>query len=90
MYLKSPFPPVPPLPPTNYHNVVFQRPGQESIPDHIMQIDAVTGQKRTRAEFIERIYDGATALGASREAGGLGLTPNDMVGILSDNCLVSL
>ena len=55
-----------------------------------MHIDAVTGQKRTRSEFLERMYDGATALGAGRNIGGQGFTSNDMIGIMSDNCLVSV
>jgi hypothetical protein len=80
---------LPPFPPTNYHNLLFRGPDQENIRDHVMYIDAVTGQKRTRSEFVERVYDGATAIGAPKEAGGLAFTPNDMIGILSDNCLVS-
>ena len=90
MYLCSAFPPVPPIPPTNYHNLIFHRPDQANIRDHVMQIDGITGQRRNRYEFIERVYDGATALGAPKEAGGLGFTSNDVIGIMSDNCLVSI
>jgi len=90
MYLRSAYPPVSPIPPTNYHNLLFRGPGQANITDHVMQIDGVTGQKRNRYEFIERVHDGATALGASKEFGGLGLTSNHMIGIMSDNCLVSI
>lgn len=89
MYLQNPYPPVPTLPVTNYHNVLFRAPERSNIPDHVMHIDALTGQKRTRLEFIERMYDGATALGAAKNAGGLGLSSNNIIGIMSDNCLVS-
>lgn len=53
-----------------------------------MYIDAITGQQRTRYEFVDRMYDIATALGADKSKGGLGLGKDHMVGILSDNCLV--
>ena len=86
MYLRSPFPPVSPLLPTNFHNLLFS---QKAAADYVIHIDAITGQKRTHSEFLTRVHDAATALSAPTEAGGLGFTPNDMVGILSDNCLVS-
>jgi hypothetical protein len=88
MYLRSMYPPIPSLPPTNYHNLVFRMPEQQAFADHVIHIDAVTGKQRTRYEFIERVYDAATAIGADRSFGGLGLGQDHMVGILSDNCLV--
>ena len=90
MYLRSPYPPLPVLPHTNYHNFLFRGSQQADIPEHVMHIDGITGQKRTRSEFVDRMYDGATALGAEKNAGGLGFSSRDMIGILSDNCLVSI
>jgi len=81
---------MPPVTPTNYHNVVFRGPEVVNMPDYVMYIDGITGQTRTRYEILERVYDGATALGAPKEAGGLGFTSNDIVAIMSDNCLVSM
>jgi len=90
MHLRSPYPPLPAVPATNYHNILFRGSEQLSFPDYVIHIDAATGQKRTRSEFIERMYDGATALGAEKNVGGLGFTSSSMVGIMSDNCLVSV
>lgn len=90
MYLRSPYPPLPELPLTNYHNVLFAGTQQSDTPDYVLHIDGITGETRTRSEFLERLYDGATALGAAKSVGGLGFTSNDVVGILSDNCLVRI
>lgn len=91
MYLKSMYPTPPPPPEVNVHNVLFHRPEQASWPDYTLHIDSVTGRKRTFSEFLERVYDGATALGAPVSQGGLGLRGEDgeIVGILSENSLVS-
>lgn len=51
-----------------------------------MFVDGLTGFKRTRYEFIERVELAGAALTTSR--GGLGLKPTDMVAVLSENCLV--
>ncbi|KAF8523326.1 hypothetical protein BU17DRAFT_74985 [Hysterangium stoloniferum] len=88
MYLQSLYPPLPHLPPTNFHNLLFCTPEQRAFPDYVMYIDAITGRERKRSEFVERLYDAATGLGAERSKGGLGLGNKDMVGILSDNCMV--
>jgi len=87
MYLQSLYPPLPYISPTNYHNLLFCTPEQRALPDHVMYIDAMTGRERKRSEFVERLYDVATALGAKRSKGGLGLGNKDMVAILSDNCM---
>ena len=84
------YPPMPDVPATNYHTFLFGVPLQSDMPDHVMHIDGLTGQKRTRSEFLERMYDGATALGSRKITGGLGFSSNDMIGILSDNCLVGV
>ena len=51
-----------------------------------MLIDGLTGFKRTRYEFIERVEAAAAALTTSQD--GLRLEPTDMVAVLSENCLV--
>lgn len=88
MYQKSLFPQIPALPEVNVVTSMLYRPEQDSWPEYTAQIDATTGQKRTFTQFRERVSLGATALGAPE---GLGLSPekSDMVGILSENCLVS-
>lgn len=90
MYLKSSYPPPPNLPPKNYFqltlDLIAQIPTPE--PDHVLYINAVSGEERTKSQFLERIYDTATALGAPKEKGGLGLNKDHIVGILSHNCLV--
>lgn len=53
-----------------------------------MFIDGLTGFKRTRYEFIERVEIAATALTTSQ--GCLGLEPTDIVAVLSENCLVNI
>jgi len=52
-------------------------------------VDAATGQRRSFREFVERVRDGATALGSDLAQGGLGLRPEngEVVGILSENCM---
>ena len=90
MPFQSPYPEVPPFPDRNV-TYLFNNPEEEADPenDFVIHIDGVTGEKRTKIQFFERVYDGATALAASPSKGGLGLLPSDMVGILSHNCLVS-
>lgn len=51
-----------------------------------MFIDGLTGFKRTRYEFIERVEIAAAALTTSQ--GCLRLLPTDKVAVLSENCLV--
>ncbi|KZS92203.1 acetyl-CoA synthetase-like protein [Sistotremastrum niveocremeum HHB9708] len=89
MVINSPHGPLPELPLANIHDTIFRRPGAPEIPDHVSQIDARTGEQRTRKAFIELIRDGATALSSSIDDGGLGLRGDKgrMVGILSFNSL---
>ncbi|EGN93819.1 hypothetical protein SERLA73DRAFT_144812, partial [Serpula lacrymans var. lacrymans S7.3] len=65
------------------------RPDQKDWPNYTAYINAATGQRRTIKEFVERIRDGATALGADSQQGGLGLHPDngEIIGILSENCV---
>jgi acyl-CoA synthetase (AMP-forming)/AMP-acid ligase II len=91
MPVKSPYPEPPPSEDLNAHHIFFNRPDQKEWPDFTLYIDALTGYKRTYREFLERVYDGATALCASASEGGLGLRAEDgeLVGILSENSMAS-
>ena len=77
--IKSPFPVPPTLPPVNVHNFLFGR----EIPDHVCQVDGITGEKRTKNEFVERVLDGATGLSHLLGDG------DEVIAVLSDNCMVS-
>ena len=92
MYLKPLFPDPPVAPETNVHYMLFKRPDQASWPANFTAfIDPVQRQKLTYKDFLERVYDGATALGSPVTSGGLGLEGGvgEIVGILSENVLVS-
>ncbi|KAG2123812.1 hypothetical protein DEU56DRAFT_983721 [Suillus clintonianus] len=88
MYHKSLFPDLPKVPESNVHHLLFNRPDQREWPDYTLFVNVATGQRRSFREFIERVRDGATALGADVTQGGLGLRPEngDVIGILSENC----
>jgi acyl-CoA synthetase (AMP-forming)/AMP-acid ligase II len=82
-------PDIPPWPQENCYDIAVNRPEMATWPDYTLHIDAITGERRTRREFIRRVEDGATALASPEKYGGLGLTPKDgFVGIMSENCLV--
>ncbi|KAG2123813.1 hypothetical protein DEU56DRAFT_43630 [Suillus clintonianus] len=89
MYYKSLFPDLPKVPESNFHHFIFERPDQQEWPDYTLFVNVATGQRRSFREFIERVRDGATALGADVTQGGLGFRPEngELVGILSENCL---
>ncbi|KAF9222994.1 acetyl-CoA synthetase-like protein [Gyrodon lividus] len=89
MYYKSLFPPVPEIPAQNVHHIIFNRPDQKAWPDYTFQVDALTGTRRSFREFLERVRDGATALGSDVNDGGLSVRPenDEIVGILSENSL---
>lgn len=88
MYYKSLFPDPPKIPESNLHHFFFDRPEQQDWPDYTLFVNAATGQQRSFREFVERVRDGATALGTDMTQGGLGLRPEngELVGILSENC----
>lgn len=90
MYFKSLYPEIPHIPDINYVDFLLARPEVQQWPDFPAYIDGVTGQKRGFREFVKRIEDAATALGAPVEGGGMGLRGDrgEMVGVLSENCLV--
>ncbi|KAJ3484237.1 hypothetical protein NLI96_g5759 [Meripilus lineatus] len=89
MYLTSRFSPIPPFPNKNIEEILFNFPGQEGLPDHTLHIDALTGRRRSKKEFAERVRDASTALGSPASDGGLGLSgeAGDIVGICSTNCM---
>ncbi|KAH7923339.1 acetyl-CoA synthetase-like protein [Leucogyrophana mollusca] len=89
MYHKSLFPDIPDVPEQNVHELLFNRPDQQSWTDYTLHVNASTGERRSYREFLERVRDGGTALGTAVEQGGLGLRAEDgeIVGILSENCL---
>jgi len=89
MHIKSLFPDPPKVPQSNVHHLLFNRPDQKEWPDYTLFVDVATDQRRSFREFVERVRDGATALGADVVQGGLGIRPEDgeVVGILSENCL---
>jgi len=87
MYLKSPYPDVPPQPNVNAHYYFFNRPGQAEWPNYTVHIDVETGEEIMYDDFLERIRDLATGLGASVDQGGLGIRAedNEMIGIMGEN-----
>ena len=91
MPIKSLYPDLPELPEINFHYLLLRRPDQAKWPDFHVHIDAKTGKTRTFRDFVERVEWAATALGAPIEKGGLGLSAEngDMIGIMSENCMVS-
>ena len=91
MLHQSMYPPMPAtLPETNAHALLFSPELVNSDRDYVVAIDALTGKQRTKQEFIERVYDGATALGTPESQGGLGIdgSKGEIIGIYSYNCLV--
>ena len=87
MVFQSLFPPVPDLPLTNIHNLVLNRPDQARWEDYVLHVDAVTGRARKWSEFKDRVARGATALGDPTH---FPHEENAIVGIISENCIVSL
>ncbi|KAG2147416.1 uncharacterized protein EDB93DRAFT_1104094 [Suillus bovinus] len=89
MYHKSLFPDLPKVSESNVHHLLLDRPDQRDWPDFTLFVNVATGQRRSFREFVNRVHDGAAALGADMTQGGLGLRPEkgDLVGILSENCL---
>ena len=91
MPLKSLYPDIPQLPVGNAHDIILRRPDQAGWPNFTLHVDASTGRMQTYHGFLERVYDGATALGTDVSQGGLGLRAEDgeIIGILSENCMVN-
>ncbi|KAH9080347.1 hypothetical protein EDB83DRAFT_971240 [Lactarius deliciosus] len=81
--------PIPAGPAINYYDFLFRRPELRSWPDYTLFVDATTGRRRRFRETLANIEDCATALTLAADEGGLDMEPgsNDVVGILSENCL---
>ncbi|OAX32197.1 hypothetical protein K503DRAFT_870277 [Rhizopogon vinicolor AM-OR11-026] len=76
MSYKSFFPDPPKVPESNVHHLLLNRPDQQEWPDYTLFVNVATGQRRSFKEFVERVRDGATVLGADVAQGGLGLCPD--------------
>ena len=90
-HIKSLFRPLPSSTPTvNYYDWLLSRPELKKWPDFALHIDGVTGEQRHAHAVLERFEQAATALAASPSDGGLGLAAEqgEIVGILSEICLV--
>jgi len=90
-HIKSLFRPLPESTPTiNYYDWLLSRPELKKWPDFALHTDGVTGEQRHVHAVLERFEQAATALAASPSDGGLGLAAGqgEIVGILSENCLV--
>ena len=92
MYLKSPYPDVPPQPNVNAHHFFFNRPSQTNWSNFVVHIDVETGEELMYYDFLERIRDLTTGIGAPVDQGGLGIRSEDkeMIGIMGENSSVSL
>jgi len=77
-------------PTINYYDWLTGRPDLKKWPDFPLYIDGITGEQRSVHAVLERFEHAATALATSPRDGGLGLVAGkgDLVGILSENCLV--
>ncbi|KAF6747808.1 amp dependent CoA ligase [Ephemerocybe angulata] len=84
--IDSPYPKPPPAGDMNAYYSFFKRPDQAQWPaDFTLHIDAVTGERRTYRQFLERVHDLATALGGTAE-GCLGIgKPEEKIGIIMEN-----
>ena len=86
MVFQSLLPPVPALPFPNAHHFFLNRPDQAEWKDYVLHVDALTGKTRKWFEFKDRVKRGATAF---RDPSLFPLGENEIVGILSENCVVS-
>ncbi|KAF8606927.1 acetyl-CoA synthetase-like protein [Ceratobasidium sp. AG-I] len=89
--ITSPAGPLPPLPEVNFIYTLLHAPSppRPVLPDdYVTHIDGITGEKRTRKEYVARVNAVGGALLAPKDQGGLALSPKqDVIGILSDNCI---
>jgi len=85
MVFQSLLPPVPDLAFPNAHHLVLNRPEQAEWEDYILHVDALTGKTRKWREFKDRVKRGATAF---RNPDLFPYEENEIVGILSENCVV--
>ena len=86
MVFRSLLPPIPDLSFPNAHHLFLNRPDQAEWEEYTLHVDALTGKTRGWLEFKDRVKRGATVFGSPS------LFPheqNEVVGILSENCIVS-
>lgn len=87
MLFQSLFPALQGVPELNVHEFIFNSFLKDGLVDYHYLVDADTGRPLSSHAFVERVRDGATALQAPA---GLGLLKDtDLVGIVSENCVVS-
>lgn len=89
MLLESPYPAPSPITPTNVFNYFFPDNYPLERQNIVIHIDALTGQTRTWKEFAHRVVRASTALDSAPSLGGYGIKSGEMIGIMSDNCMVS-
>ena len=92
MYITSKYPDIPPYQEANIHHFLLNRPDQTSWDDHIVLVDVLTNREVSFPQFRRRVYDGMSALSLPTSLGGLGFRTdqNEIVGIMSENSIVSL
>ena len=86
MIFHSLLPPTPDSPFPNAHHLFLNRPDQAEWEDYDLHVDAPTGKVRKWYEFKDRVKRGATAFG---DPGLFPCEENEIVGVLSENCVVS-
>ena len=86
MIFHSLLPPIPDPPFPNAHHLFLNRPDQAEWEDYDLHVDAPTGKVRKWYEFKDRVKRGATAFG---DPGLFPCEENKIVGVLSENCVVS-
>jgi hypothetical protein len=86
MILQSPLPPIPNLPFPNAHHLFLNRREQAQWEDFVLHVDGITGKTRKWSEFLDRVKRAATAF-ANPDV--FPREENEIVGILSENCIVS-
>ena len=86
MIFHSLLPPIPDPPFPNAHHLFLNRPDQAEWEDYDLHVDAPTGKVRKWYEFKDRVKRGATAFG---DPGLFPCEENEIVGVLSENCVVS-
>lgn len=85
--------PLPEPPSLNASDFLLDPPGAPALPaDQIVYIDVATGYQRTRGEFAARVNALAREFCTPTSESGMGLddVKDVMVGMYSDNSLVSL
>jgi hypothetical protein len=92
VHVKSLLPDPPHLAPTNIHSFLLENPAFQNpdLPDYLLYVDGITGEKWNKRPFLERVKRARTALASTTQDGGLGLKVDDMVAIFSENCMVCI